>query len=399
MEDMQLALTAARVDQKNFGVWLRNWQVGQMLNALVTAQRPTGDLVLRVAGQQITARADIPVQQGTHLLLEIRQLQPQVLLRIVAANPSGMATPRDTPVAGELRLLALTTGVVDARRLDQVASGLRSGDLPVTLAPSVQRLLASLPSLAELLRPAGLRRALQGSGTLLEPTLVSLLAGAKASPSGSEAARSPPGRDLKGQLLSLFARVNAELAAARAAAAGARGDASIETLTALRRQLESVLGGIVVNQLQSQPESPAGPRAWRFDLPFLLEDVVHNLQVRIEQDAPGHGASYENEAQKGDETPRHDAWRVVLDLDLPSLGPMSLRVRLQDAAVSIQLAARDDGTRELFSAHAAELARGLEQQGMAPTQIDVVLLRDRHATGASGVADPAARDSARGWRA
>lgn len=397
---MQLALTAARVDQKNFGVWLRNWQVGQMLNALVTAQRPTGDLVLRVAGQQITARADIPVQQGTHLLLEIRQLQPQVLLRIVAANPSGVATPRDTPVTGELRLLALTTGAVDARRLDQVAPGLRSGDLPAALAPGVQRLLASLPALAELLRPAGLRRALQGSGTLLEPTLVSLLAGAKAPLPGREATRAPPGRDLKSQLLSLFAGVNAELSAARAAV-GARGDVSTEALTALRRQLESVLGGIVLNQLQSQPESSAGPRGWSFDLPFLLEEVVHNLQVRIEQDAPGHASMDESEAQKRDETTRPDAWRVALDLDLPSLGPLSLRVRLQDTAVSVQLAARDDGTRELFRERAAELARGLEQRGMEPSRIDIVPLPELPVGRArsDGVADPAARDSTRGWRA
>ncbi|HCD56971.1 MAG TPA: hypothetical protein DEQ90_16220, partial [Halieaceae bacterium] len=79
VEEIQLALTAARTDQKNFGLWLKNWQVGQTLSALVSGQRPTGELVLRVGGLQITATADIPVQQGARLLLEVRQLQPQAV--------------------------------------------------------------------------------------------------------------------------------------------------------------------------------------------------------------------------------------------------------------------------------------------------------------------------------
>ena len=35
MEELQLALTAMRVEQKNFGLWLKSWQVGQMLQALI----------------------------------------------------------------------------------------------------------------------------------------------------------------------------------------------------------------------------------------------------------------------------------------------------------------------------------------------------------------------------
>jgi hypothetical protein len=74
LEELQLALTTARTDQRNFGLWINNWQIGQTLNALVTGQRPTGELVLRVGGQQITATADIPIQQGASLMLEVKQL-------------------------------------------------------------------------------------------------------------------------------------------------------------------------------------------------------------------------------------------------------------------------------------------------------------------------------------
>ena len=40
MEELQLALTSARVDQRNFGLLTNNWQVGQTLTALVTNQLP-----------------------------------------------------------------------------------------------------------------------------------------------------------------------------------------------------------------------------------------------------------------------------------------------------------------------------------------------------------------------
>ena len=33
MEELQISLTPARVEQKNFGLWLRTPQVGQVLNA------------------------------------------------------------------------------------------------------------------------------------------------------------------------------------------------------------------------------------------------------------------------------------------------------------------------------------------------------------------------------
>ena len=35
MEELQISLTPARVDQRNFGLWLRTPQVGQVLNGVV----------------------------------------------------------------------------------------------------------------------------------------------------------------------------------------------------------------------------------------------------------------------------------------------------------------------------------------------------------------------------
>ena len=108
MEELQLALTAARVEQKNFGLWLKSWQVGQVLQALVTDKFPSGQLVLRVAGQQITATADIPVQKGAVLTLEVNRLTPTPTLKIIDA-PVASVGPTWT---SQRRVTASFTSVV-----------------------------------------------------------------------------------------------------------------------------------------------------------------------------------------------------------------------------------------------------------------------------------------------
>jgi len=73
VEELQLTLTPQRVDQRNFGIMLTNWRVGQQLNALVVAIRPDSSVLLSVGGKQFVASTDIPVQQGSTLRLEVKQ--------------------------------------------------------------------------------------------------------------------------------------------------------------------------------------------------------------------------------------------------------------------------------------------------------------------------------------
>ena len=61
MEELQISLTPARVEQKNFGLWLRTPQVGQVLNAVVADRLPSGEMILRVGAERVTASADIPL--------------------------------------------------------------------------------------------------------------------------------------------------------------------------------------------------------------------------------------------------------------------------------------------------------------------------------------------------
>jgi len=360
VEDLQLALTAARVEQKNFGLWLKNWQLGQMLNALVTAQRPGGDLVLRVAGQQITARADIPVQQGTQLLLEVKQLQPQVVLKIIP-QPVGTGSPPSAPgtspaaaSGGLLRLLSADGTDSGTRTVADIAGTLRA--LQASPGPGnanpAQRLLALLPVLADLLSAPGLRRALLSSGTFLEATLAQA-----ASPETSPFR--PAGGDLKALLMRVLEQVNAALQRTSGeAAAGGR----MAFLVEAQRDLEVVLGSITLNQLQSQSGESSSVRGWIADVPFVLGQHVGSMRFRVERDGGGTGA--------GDDA-AEPRWRVEVQLDLPELGPLLLKTQLQAEAVTVELAARKDSTRELLTSRAGELVAALDNAGLDTPSLQV----------------------------
>ena len=59
MEELQISLTPAQVEQK-ISVSGFVPQAGQVLNAVVADRLPSGEMVLRVGAERVTASADIP---------------------------------------------------------------------------------------------------------------------------------------------------------------------------------------------------------------------------------------------------------------------------------------------------------------------------------------------------
>ncbi|MEM9396712.1 MAG: flagellar hook-length control protein FliK, partial [Pseudomonadota bacterium] len=248
MEELQLALTTARVDQRNFGLWINNWQIGQVLNALVSNQLPSGELVLRVGGQQITATTDIPIQQGTNLMLEVKQLQPVPTLRVL--NPVANASPAS--VGGTLQLLPSSGASLSSPPLGSVVQNVQAlASALTTLSPvlseSLGQLFRSAPRADRIATPQGLASAIQDSGLLFEAKV------ARAPGANSPAINS----DLKAWVFRALAHANGALSKAEAVSLP---PADIEALMEMRRELESGLGRISVNQLASQsaPEAQSG---------------------------------------------------------------------------------------------------------------------------------------------
>ena len=336
MEELQLALTAARVEQRNFGLWISNWQVGRTLSALVANRLPSGELVLRIAGQQITATADIPIQPGARLMLEVKALRPVPTLRVL--NPLAQAAQAE----GARPLVSGPRGLVStplAAVLQTLHALPLSPALPASLRQSIDDLRRQLPRAERVSTAEGLAAAVRRSGVYLE-------AGLAAERSG-RSSNAPA--DFKAGLFRALARVDGALAKLGALNLPA---ADIEALLDMKGELEAGLGRVVMHQLASQPGP--GARHWQFEIPVSLAGQYHSLQLGIERDARGGATDAEAE----------HVWRIKVDLKLPALGALRLSLALAGERVDLRMAAEKARARELIDAALPELGRALDRRGL-----------------------------------
>ncbi|EED30903.1 conserved hypothetical protein [gamma proteobacterium NOR5-3] len=344
LEELQLALTTARVDQRNFGLWINNWQIGQTLNALVTNQLPSGDLVLRVGGQQITATADIPIQQGARLQLEVSQLQPVPTLRVL--NP--VQSPATANVGGTLQLLPGNASGIASPPLASVVQSLQTTQLasalPPLVAESVGQLLKQVSRPGQLLQPESLASAMRQSGVFLESGLNASLQGRPPAADG----------DFKAGLFRVLARVEAALARAEAVAMPA---SDAEALLDMKRELEAGLGRITLHQLNSQPTDSQTSRHWQLEIPLQLAGSVHSLRIEIDRESGGESSDSRSSSED-------ELWRVKLQLEPRALGAVEISMQLQAEDLSLRIAAANDGVRQLIDAGMPALARALESRGI-----------------------------------
>jgi Flagellar hook-length control protein FliK len=350
MEELQLALTSARVDQKNFGLWLKSWQVGQVLQALVTDKYPSGQLVLRVAGQQITATADIPVQKGATLMLEVKTLAPTPTLKII--NPPVVVGGQPNVLKGELQLLLPQLLPQQGRVLDPFLTlfnpsqganilaflGLKAGD--------IDRLFKQVQRANQLVDPALLKAAVEKSGLFLESQLQQLV---------STGGFLPPG-DLKAELLRLLYRVNRKLKEQ----GGIEGEA-FGLLNKLQQELEGAIARITLQQLAVSQPDESGKLVWSFELPVQFKESMSYLSLSVSRDS----ASSEQSREQQD-------WKAVLSLTVPKLGLVEAELFLRGQKVSVVIFSAQENAVKLINDQIDQLRVGLESRGL---DVSVLLSR------------------------
>ena len=356
MEELQISLTPARVDQRNFGLWLRTPQVGQVLNAVVADKLPSGEMVLKVGAERVTASTDIPLQPGARLLLEVKQVQPQITFRVLSAGGAPyVAAPDAMAEAIKLQRQAGTTQVPKdgLAQLFSLLRALGGGSLQALGLDRaiVKQLQGGVKSSDELTKPDALIKAIQGNGTFHE----SLLAHGAGSMAGLAA------DDLKGQLMRAVFRVRANLEDSDKL--GLEAD-QVGLLEALRSALEGGLKTITDNQLGSVPaEQTQLPQQWCFDIPFRYGEEVYNIGIQIFEDsadsAAGEGA-----------VPK--TWAAHISLNMPGLGATEITVKLVEERVSVDLTGSEQDTLALFLRSQQSLTAGLESRGLKLDRLNVV---------------------------
>ena len=357
MEELQISLTPARVEQKNFGLWLRTPQVGQVLNAVVADRLPSGEMILRVGAERVTASADIPLQPGARLLLEVKQVQPNITFRLLSnAPPPNIAAAEVMPEAMRLQRQASAaqpTARTGLSALFALLGGLQSGPLQSVGIDrtALRQLQAGLLNAPDLARAETLQRALRSNGTFHEGMLAS----------GNPELMRLAASDMKAQLLRMMSKVQAKLEEAKAVSLAPE---QVETLEQMKSTIEQGLRAVTQNQLGSMPaEQSQLQQQWLFDVPFRYGDEVYNLGVEISEDS----------ASKSGTTDQEDkAWTAKLSLALPGLGVTELALRLAEAKVTVDVASSERATLEMFVRSKATLTSGLESRGLSLHRLNVL---------------------------
>ena len=334
MEDLQLTLTPARVDQRNFGVMLSNWRAGQVINALVVDRMPSGNILLNAGGREFVTPLDLPVQPGTRLQLEVQQVTPQLVLRLLAGyERNGLQSGTESLT----RPVQPSNGPAGATYLGggTTAAGLLSS---VVTQPNLRALVNQSPVLASLFNSlssqvlqsstlsAGLlSQAVAQSGLFTE---ANLLAGR----SGSLRTNT------KTQLIQLQRSI-AEIAGN---ILGAEARAALSNLSDLTN---AALANLNQQQLISMPQENAGQR-WAFNLPLEWAGSITDLAMIIEHDS-------ERDDPEGGET--NDEWRVHLNLELPEVGKLQSLVTLSGSNISVSFISDSELVRRIFESSFGEL--------------------------------------------
>lgn len=356
MEELQISLTPARVEQKNFGLWLRTPQVGQVLNAVVADRLPSGEMVLKVGAERVTASTDIPLQPGARLLLEVKQVQPSVTFRLLshAPLPNVAAAEALSEANRALRQISATpSGRGGVPQLLALLGGLQSGALSATGIDRtmVRQLQANVLNAPQLTNPEALKRAVLTNGTFHEKLLAS----------GHPELMRIAANDLKGQLLKMMAKV---LSAGNDDEQGGGEGTEIEALALLRSALDKNLEAVSQNQLGSLPaEDSQLSQQWLFDIPFQLGDSLHTLDLELSKDEGSTGPQDET-----DDT----TWRAKLNLDLPGLGATEITLKLLASQLSLHVVSTQRSTLEIFLQAKPGLTAGLESRGLELHRLSVM---------------------------
>ena len=317
MEELQLTLTPSRVDQRNFGVMLSNWRVGQVLNALVVDRMPSGNVLLNVGGREFVTPLDLPVQAGSRLQLEVQQVQPQVTLKVLTsardATPSQLTQP--TTQASQQSLLSSSTAFSVDAKPSPLSSLLVALATPST-QPALRALISQAPALASLISALSSQSlqatALSGGAISAAISRSGLFNEANLAMDRGSRARSSS----KTQLAQLQKLIG-ELPTTNL---NAEARASLSTLSDLTN---AALANLTQQQLISVPQD-TGSQRWCFGMPMAYEGSFVDLNMVIERDE-----------KNGESSIAEAIWRVDLSLTLPEIGPLRVLITMSGREVTV----------------------------------------------------------------
>lgn len=386
-----VSLPAESVKPDKLAASVRGWQVGQILNATVTA-RPDGQTAtLRFGAGDVDLQTRIPLAPGDSVKVRVARTGERITLRLVDADTAvdpargeafRRALPRQQSLTG---LLANLSRLVTSRPTTPARSGAAPGHttldrLPPQIRELAGQLLRQLPEARQAVRSDGIRQAIRDSGIFTEAKL------AQAARRGE----APPQADTKLNLVRLLHALQTVLKDLPGAPAATKSlprthgqippplrnqppaaqprippsivalpeedGAVVRLLQELIAQTEGALARIQVSQLSSlgSQESPA--QVWVAEVPLRFGQQTDLIQFRIEHHRGGGAAE--------------EYWSVTFAFELEELGAVRARVVFFRQELSATLWAERESTAKRFQDRLQELRERIERRGLKVKAVD-----------------------------
>ena len=372
---------------------------GKVLSSQVLAQ---------TAGQPSVYRSLVTLLNsalsGSTLTLD--SPQPLRVGSLLSAQVQDAQTLNFVPLSGRQDQLAVAQQLALQQSRQASLEGLlnalqrlpASNSMPDELRASIDKLLAGLPTPAQLGNPATLGTALLNSGAFLEARLLN--GQTQALPA-----------DMKATLLRLIAQIlpglpantgfNPGMAASTQAQAmpnfvrnalgmlgqvsakpqtggfplpqrglpGGEGEDSLENLLKLAAAAISRLQSHQLSSLEQSGRTADGNllTTWQLEIPMRNAHDIVPLQIKFQREEPS-----EREPQDTAESRevKDQLWRVELAFDLTPLGPLHVQAQLLRGNLSGQLWAQRACTAELIASQLGVLRQRLNDAGLSVTDLD-----------------------------
>lgn len=382
------------------------WQVGQILKVRAeTDSSAAGQLMLRIGKLKVAATTPLPIKAGEAFSAQIQSLGQTPVLKILS-TPGGPqraiarylreSLPRQQDFAPLMQKLATTAGKDSSlpqpvKSLAQSIIGnmasmdnlKRPGEIKSAITGSGVLLEARLAgaNLPQTTLPADLKaQLLQLRRTLIRQLAADATpAGQASTPGADRSMRTAPAtsqqqvidlfisgrlapetlvrlitRDFPADQVTLLLRYLESLTSLRQPAglseplvrlaqfiqAQTTPAVSAESLLALLRNIlalqelqqltENALNRIQASQLSSVSREAGTAFLLHLDLPVMHDKAVQNLQLQFEK--------------RGEDEASPEHWNVTINIDLPELGPIQARLRLQENRLVTRFEAEQAGT-------------------------------------------------------
>ena len=370
-----LTLTAPAIDLSPT-ILTRQWQIGQVLNAIVVSSSDAGEPVLKIDGQTLKASSPQQLKEGELLKVQVLDTSSRPLLKLIAHTKPATLTERlefqlrqDLPRQQKLSLVT--------NKLLQISNNIplqnTSNEVPGRLSHQIDETVRLLPRLIDLTKLAGLKKAIADSGLFMESKILQSLS--QPMPPAGKLPSPVLTSDLKAGLLRLENVVTQELKGrpernqADIQAPRARNEnipvkmVSEQTITqpesdnrvelaALKTVLNSAVAKIQVNQGQTIISHEQSTPQWIIDLPFTDNKRAGLLELLIGRESVDPAADNQDKA-----------WSVRLQLDLRSLGKVTIMLKLKQGHLNSIIWAEQESSNTKIKTQLGKLNQDLHNAG------------------------------------